>query len=397
MATQPKTQAVSASPVIAVGGGIILLMATLSHAANDTWAAILSPLLPQIRDQYNVTIGQTGILVAILSFAGSMLQPFMGVLGDHVDRRWLAAFGPVLTGVGLTLIGYAPNFYLLGALILLGGLGSAIFHPAGAAYVAMSADPNRRGLFVSLFSAGGTIGMGLGPLVAKFLGLNALPWALPVGIVLGVITFMLLPSAAQTGNNQRRLSDYVNVFRGPIRWLWTMSVLRSLSSVSYMSLLGFILRERGLESHLSASLAVYNIASAFGGIIGGRISDRVGRTVVLRSSILITIPMFIALVLSSPANWWYYPLTALVGMLVMANIPVTIVTAQEYAPHNIATASALMMGFAWGTSGVVYPLIGSLADLTSPITAMIVAIVLLIPAFLITIRLPEPQRTTEIH
>ena len=76
--------------------------------------------------------------------------------------------------------------------------------------------------------------------------------------------------------------------------------------------------------------------------------------------------------------------------------PVSIVTAQEYAPHNIATASALMMGFAWGTAGVLYLLIGKLADVTSPVAAMSVAIAVLLPAFFMTTHLPEPQRTTSV-
>ncbi len=379
-----------------VSGVTVVGLITLSHLANDTWTALLSPLLPQIRDTYNVTIADTAMLVAILAFAGSMLQPLLGILGDYMDRRLLAAFGPVLTALGLTMIGYAPNFFMLGGLIMLGGLGSAIFHPSGASYIAVSARPDQRGLFVSIFSAGGTAGMGLGPLIANSLSLHALPYILPFGLLLGAITYFFLPSSSSGIRTARTFGDYVAVFKGPVRWLWAMSVLRSLSSVSYMSLLGFILTDRQQAWHIAPSLAVYNIASAFGGIIGGRLSDRIGRTVVLRSSILLTIPVFIGLVYSNPAQWWYYPLTALVGAMVMANVPVSIVTAQEYAPHNIATASALMMGFAWGTSGVLYLAIGKLADLTSPITAMVAAILVLLPAFFITTRLPEPERTTKI-
>ena len=390
MATQTRVGSV------AVGGTTILGLMTLSHFANDGWTSLLSPLLPQIQATYGVSIGQTGILVAILAFAGSMLQPLLGILGDHMDRRLLAAFGPVLTALGLTLIGYAPNFFMLGALIMLGGLGSAIFHPAGAAYIALGARSDQRGLFVSLFSAGGMAGMAFSPLVAARFELHTLPYLLPVGIGLGIITYALIPASRNTAGSSRTVRDYVAIFQGPLRSLWAMSVLRSLSSVSYASLIGFILIERNAASHIGPSLAVYNLAAAIGGIIGGRLSDRIGRTIVLRSSIMIMIPLFIGLVCSSPSQWWYYPLTALVGALANGNVPVAIVTAQEYAPHNIATASALMMGFAWGTSGVLYIFISQIADWTSPLTAMIVAILLLLPAFFITTRLPEPPRTTKI-
>jgi FSR family fosmidomycin resistance protein-like MFS transporter len=114
---------------------------------------------------------------------------------------------------------------------------------------------------------------------------------------------------------------------------------------------------------------------------------------VLRSSVLITIPLFAALILSQPTQIWYYPLCFLVGALVNANIPVAVVAAQEYAPQHVATASAMMMGFSWGTAGVLFLLVGKLADLTSPVTAMLATVLVLFPAFFLTLRLPEPPRS----
>jgi FSR family fosmidomycin resistance protein-like MFS transporter len=47
-------------------------------------------------------------------------------------------------------------------------------------------------------------------------------------------------------------------------------------------------------------------------------------------------------------------------------IPVNVVMAQQLAPAQAGTVSALMMGFAWGMAGMVFiPIIGVLADATS--------------------------------
>lgn len=359
---------------------------------NDAYTSILTPLLPDIQAAYGVTIAQTAVLVAILSFVGSMIQPFSGVLADHVDRRLLAGSGPVLASVGMTTIGYAPSFAAVGFLIALGGIGSAIFHPSGATYAVLGAGPRQRGLFAAIFSSGGTAGLALGPLLATSLDLHALPYLIPAGIVVGALSFVITPSTRTSNAVRPRWSEYATVFRGPLRILWAASVLRSLSTVAYTGLLGFVLGSRGFPGHIGPSLAVFSLASAVGGIAGGRISDRVGRIVVMRSSVLLTIPLFIVLVYSTPAQWWYYPLTALVGALVNANIPVTVVTAQEYAPNHVATASALLMGFAWGTAGVLFLPVGRLADLTSPATATVVSILVLLPAFWLTLKLPEPGR-----
>ncbi|HEU4564022.1 MAG TPA: MFS transporter [Gemmatimonadaceae bacterium] len=373
------------------GAVAILAVVTLSHFVNDGFTAMLTPLLPDIQRAYAISIAETAVLVAILAFVGSMIQPIVGMIGDHFDRRLLAAGGPVLCAVGMTMMGYAPSFAALGALITLAGLGSAIFHPAGVAYAATASHARRRGLFAALFSAGGTAGLAVGPLAATALDLRALPTLLPIGLAVGAASYAVTPSASAPAGARRTFGQYARLWRGPMRLLWATGVLRSLSTVSYQGLIGFVLTARGHASHIGPSLAVFSLAAALGGIAGGRISDRVGRTAVLRSSILATIPLFIGLVYSTPGQWWYYPLTALVGALVNANLPVMVVTAQEYAPDHVATASALMMGFTWGTAGVLFLAVGKLADLTSPVTALVASILVLLPAFWMTVRLPEPE------
>lgn len=372
------------------GGTAILVAITAAHFVSDAYTSLLTPLLPVLRASFGVSIAQTALLVAVSAFVGSMLQPAFGVLADHSDRRLLTAIGPALCGVSMALLGVAPTYLFAAALVTLGGVGSGLFHPAAIAYVHQGAQPRQRGLFASLFSAGGTAGQAFGPLAVTALGVGRLHWALPVGFLSGLVSWLFTPRTPRVTRGRPKWSEYAAVFRGPMRLLWGASVLRSLCSISYMSLLGFTLTSHGFARHIGPSLATYSLAAAGGGIIGGLASDRLGRTTVLRSSMLLSIPIFIALVYSTPASWWYYPLTALVGAIVNANTPVAIVTAQEYEPGHVATASALMMGFAWGTSGVLFTVVGALADLTSPSTAMVAAILLLLPALWLTVQLPEP-------
>lgn len=368
----------------------ILVVLTTAHLINDSYTALLTPILPVLRTTFGVSIGQTAILVAVSAFVGSVLQPAFGVLADRSDRRLLAALGPALCGVGMSMLGLAPTFAVALLLVTVGGVGSGIFHPAAIAYVHRGASARRRGLFASLFSAGGTAGQAIGPLTATVLGMGRLHWTLPLGFLAGLASWFMTPTTRELAHLRPKWNSYGAVFRGPIRLLWAASVLRSLCTVSYMSLLGFTLSSHGFAAHIGPSLAVYSIFAAGGGIVGGFASDRMGRIAVLRSSIVLSIPLFVVLVYSTPAGWWYYPLTAIVGAVVNANTPVAIVTAQEYAPGHVATASALMMGFAWGTSGVLFMVIGALADVTSPRIAMVMAILLLLPALWLTVRLPEP-------
>jgi FSR family fosmidomycin resistance protein-like MFS transporter len=51
------------------------------------------------------------------------------------------------------------------------------------------------------------------------------------------------------------------------------------------------------------------------------------------------------------------------GLLLLFTVPVNVVMAQDLAPTQSGTVSALMMGAAWGMAGLIgIPLIGWLGD-----------------------------------
>ncbi|EYB67515.1 major facilitator superfamily transporter [Deinococcus phoenicis] len=369
----------------------IAVAVTAGHFINDAYGAMLTPLTPALQGKFGVSIAAVTLLSSVYSLTSSVLQPLLGILGERVDRRYAAALGPLMTGLGLTLMGFVPWFGALMLLVAVAGFGSGFFHPAGAAYVALNSPPQKRGLWASLFSAGGTAGMALGPVFAG-VGLTHLPWFALIGAVIAGITFAVTPSGRATGRRVG-MAEYARIFRGPLVWLWGMAVLRSLASMGYNAMLPFILMNRGFGMReVGITLAVYAVASAVGGIVGGRASDRYGRVPVLRSAILSTIPPFALLIMSSPANWWFYPLTFLVGAAVNASIPVGVVAAQEYAPGHVAVASSIMMGFSWGFAGLLVFLVGALADASTPTIAALASLTLLIPSALIAYRLPEPRK-----
>jgi MFS transporter, FSR family, fosmidomycin resistance protein len=387
-----SSQANSSLKLTAVSSTTVILVMTASHFVNDNFTSLLTPLQPEIARAFNVTKVETGVLVSLLALVGSVLQPMFGGLGDRFDRRTLAAAGPVLSALGMTLMGVAPNLWWLGFFVAIGGIGSAVFHPSGAAFVAANSQLERRGLYASIFSAGGTAGLSLGPLTAQALGLHGIAYLLPVGVVFGILSYMFTPSTERSSSKVRSLQDYLAVFRGPIRLLWAVSVLRSLSTVTYQSLIPYVFDSKNWRHHIGWTLFTFSIASALGGIVGGLLSDRIGRTKVLRSSVLGLIPLFVLLVFSNPDQIWFYPLAFVVGGLANATIPVAVVAAQEFAPGHTGTTSALMMGFSWGTAGVLYLAFAALANATSANAAMILSIVLLIPGFFLTLKIPEPPR-----
>ncbi len=63
-----------------------------------------------------------------------------------------------------------------------------------------------------------------------------------------------------------------------------------------------------------------------------------------------------------------------------------VVTAQDAAPHAVATASGMMMGLTWGTAGVLYLGVGAIQEAIGMQAAMWISIIPLVPGALIAYR-----------
>jgi MFS transporter, FSR family, fosmidomycin resistance protein len=119
----------------------------------------------------------------LFQLAASVAQVGFGYLADRWRPRLLLVAGPVVAVTGLSLVGLATSPAMLAAILIAGGLGGAAFHPPAAA-LAHRLGGERRGLAMSVYISGGTLGFSLGPLMfapfAQHAGCNGRPcWRCP--------------------------------------------------------------------------------------------------------------------------------------------------------------------------------------------------------------------------
>src|SRR5215813_12913920 len=106
-----------------------------AHCAVDLYASFFTPLLPLLIAKFHLSLTLVGLLVAFGSMSSSLTQPFFGWWSDRLRRPWFVAFGPLMGALFLSAVGAAPNYAALVGLLLLGGLGTAAFHPQAASLV----------------------------------------------------------------------------------------------------------------------------------------------------------------------------------------------------------------------------------------------------------------------
>lgn len=376
----------------------------LAHGVNDTYAAFLPPLLPRIMEKMGLSIALAATLAMTLSLAASLLQPLMGYLADRYGRRLFVVLGPLLSAVFLSLVGTASTFWVLVGFLLLGGLGSAVFHPPGASYAARISEGKGSGLRMSVFSLGGSLGWAIGPLVAVGLvgwrGMEGLWMAMFPGILLALALWRILPP----GRSDRSLAPppsplrVIRLLRGPLGLLLGISVVGAFAQRVYLTLGPIVVaRAGGSEAVGALSLSIYLAAQALGTLTGGFLSDRMDRNHLLAGLTLLAFPAHFLAVALPPGGAAALSTAAAAGFLGMAMMPGIVVKAQELLPEGAAVSSGIVMGLGWafGSVGVLFT--GALGDWLGPREAAMVSMPALLVGTLLALhpalREEDPHRT----
>ena len=140
------------------------------------------------------------------------------------------------------------------------------------------------------------------------------------------------------------------------------------------------------------SLATLGFSGGIGGILAGMLEGRVSRqTLVTGTMLLALVPLFMLFVVV-PGSVAYYLCVALAGACINGGLPLMVVSAQDLAPHAVGTASGMLMGFTWGTAGVLYLGIGAMQQAVGIVPAMVFSFLTLIPGALLARRVLQRNR-----
>lgn len=344
------------------------LLLSGAHLINDMYCGFLAPVLPLLMAKFDLSLTLAAALASILSIMTSLIQPVQGYISDKMNRAWFVTFGPMVTATFMSLIGLAPNYTILIVFLVLSGIGTSSFHPQAAALVSQTSGA-KKGLSMSVFVTGGTIGVAIGPLlilgVIKLWSFNHSYITIIPGLILSGFLFRYIfklkpvERTQSSGDLATSKIDKNTIFF--ITLLALIAISRATTASMFNNLTPIFLTQLGFPTETAAiSVSLLLTLGAFGSIAGGALSDRIGYKATMLISHLLSTPLALGFMYFEGILKFIF-LGTMAFILFLA-LPVTIVLAQELVPHRSGTVASLMMGFCWGIGGLLLTPLGSLGD-----------------------------------
>ena len=363
--TKPVMQQVPASRYRVREAFLLLL---LTHFIVDCFSSALATVQPLLAERFSLSLTDAGILGGFWMFSSAVLQLPFGLVSDRVQSRYFTVLSPIVTAAFLSSLGLAPGFAALVGILLVGGMGSASYHPHNTSQAGRLGG-ERRGLYTAVFITVGTAGLGFGPLyfaaVIERVGFERVWLAAVPAVILLPALFWRVPQPMESRRTATRRVDWpaLRGQRGPLSALYILVVVRSIVQFGFSHFLSlYLVQDRGETlATASVALAVYFLSTSAGSFLGGAAADVFGRRAVIVASSVVSVPLIAGFMVFD--GWLSILALFAGGAVLLSTIPVNVVMAQELVPSQAGTVSALMMGFGWGTAGIAFvPMAGWLAD-----------------------------------
>jgi MFS transporter, FSR family, fosmidomycin resistance protein len=374
-----------------LGGTTLAVFMTLVHAVNDAMTAIVGALLPTLQVRLDAGPTALAMLVAVFWIASSVTQPVFGALGEDVSLRVIGCVGVLMASTFLSLIGVASELWQVFVLLVIGGLGSAALHPIGTTIAGSQATNATLG--IGLFTAGGMVGLALGPVVilriVSTYGIEATVWLAIPGLVLGIAVGVLLPQwEPHPRRPLRRLFDW-RLARGPVGMLAVASMFSALAYVTFTgSVPLWLVHENGYSPDAAIigwTLSAFAFAGGVGSILGGFLAPRLGPVLTIVGALLLTLFPLLAVIASHPGTALYFGVIAIAGILIFVPVPALIIIAQEFVPDAPATATGMVLGLGSALAGIGYIVLGRVQAAVGLTNGILIGFCMVIPAALIAL------------
>lgn len=343
---------------------------SLGHLYSDINQSILFAVLPFLIATYHYDYTTAAMLVTVSNVFGAFVQPFIGMLSDKKNKLLYMTLGVLLASGGMAVTGFISNSFGLCIVVIISGIGVAMFHPQAAKLFNSVSSKNAKGKGMSIFSFGGKVGFTLGTVYIAFLmnlfGMKGTILFLIPGIVFGIVCSFFDKDfenldVLEVEKKEEVKSEQKDDWSGFIK-LCGVVFSRSILSNGISTFLAFYFIQQFSKPNSFASMLLsvfYGIGSIT--LLGGGIADCFGHRKMVRLSFCIFLP---AIFIFTNTSHFVIALIMLIFMSCGESLSYSpmVVLGQKYLPNHTGFASGIILGLAVSIGAALCPVLGYVSD-----------------------------------
>lgn len=342
----------------------------------------------------------------------AIVMIFAGRAQDKFGPRYVAMFGGIMLGLGLMASGFAQSPMMMVLTFgVVGGIGIGLGYSATTPCAIKWFEPSKKGLISGIVVSGvGLAPVYISPLTAyliKSMGIQQTFVVLGIIAIVAVVLFSMLlknPPAGYVPQQTKASASKPTSSTSDMDWsamlktnqfylLWFMYLLTATAGLMLIGHMASIASTQAAWKAGFMLVVVLSIFNALGRVVGGIISDKIGRTNAMMLVFIIqAFNMFaFSYYTSIPLLIFGASLAGLAYGALFSLFPTT--TADFFGVKNLGVNYGLVFT-GWGIAGVVGPILGGMVvDKTGSYTiSYIVAGVLLLIGVILVKIIKAPAR-----
>lgn len=341
---------------------------TTSHGVMHAYLVILPALMPLMAGE----LGGLALLAYIASL-GNALYGWgsfpVGFLADVLSRKRLIMLSMMVCGLSSILVGFSGNVYLTGAGIILIGIGASLYHPPGYAHMSLL-SVEMRGRFMGIQGLGGDMGMAVAYITSAALGV-AIGWRYTfvlwgiIGILMAAGDLLLVDDIpVEPEDKSKPRGGYLSTVKKMFSTDQRTNLLLVLGVVMLSGglwtgvsqwILTYINTTKGVSLIIAGGLStIQYTVGAFAQIVGGELSDRIGRKKILMAGFAAFAVALVAMVMAPGELIVLLVLVAALGFtFYVTQAPITALLADITPKNTVGVTYGINFTVKYGIGAVL--------------------------------------------
>lgn len=281
--TTSSTLSRPAAPIPLRDDARVMGLVGVAHLISHFSQLLLAPLFPWLKDAFNVSYAELGLLMSIFFVVSCAVQALSGFVVDRLGPRPILLGGLALLGVAAFGYSISTSYWMMAGFAALAGVGNGVFHPVDYTLLNRKISAPRLGHAYSVHGITGNLGWALAPAMLVPITL-AFSWRVALasaGVLIVAVLLVLILNRSHLAlttqsparqDGQSAAAGNFDFLKIPAVWMcfaffffyaMSLSVVQAFAPEAARQLHGMPLALVGV------CLTIYMICSAGGMVLGG--------------------------------------------------------------------------------------------------------------------------------